>query len=598
MKAIILAGGTGSRLWPLSRKNLSKQFLKVESDRSLFSATLERILSIVAPSDVFISTGQSNLLHLRRELRGGSVGEDSIILRPEDQDTASSVLSCLLHLRQTGSPDDEIVAVFPSDHFIAPLDAFAKTLQRAQTAARAGYIVTFGIRPHLPETAYGYIKVGESKQDFFLVDHFAEKPDLDRAKSYVDSGEYLWNSGMFVFPLGLMIGEFERHAPEVFALLRDQQATSSLSFDKAVIEKSSHVAVIPADFSWTDVGSWASVYELRKGDDSGTVVSGNVVTHNVKNSFLIGGKKLIAGVNLDDILVVESDDAILVSSLRNSQDIKHITQHLERTNQPELLMNKPIVSIVTNVFSYRKPLPDAIRSVLTQTYPHIEYVLLDMGTPEWNAQAVAEAHKYDSYGKMFHSVSQPGTWAGIYDAMRRGIKEATGDIIAILNADDFYIDSHVIESVVTEMEKTGADVAWGDLLYVDEHDTDRVSRVWKSSAYTPGKFAHGWMPPHPTFFVRRSVYEKFGTFRSDLPIAADFELMLRFLEKHNVSSCYVPRFLVKMREGGNSNWKNILKVWKGNMECYRSFGINGLPVSPLFPFAKPISKVIQLFRKQ
>ena len=245
------------------------------------------------------------------------------------------------------------------------------------------------------------------------------------------------------------------------------------------------------------------------------------------------------------------------------------------------------ISIITPSFNSEKTIEDAIKSVIGQTYKDIEYIIIDGGSKDKTLEII---NKYQD--KVSKVVSEKDR--GLYDAINKGIKLATGEIIGNLNSDDIYENNKVLELVAETFEKTKCDVCWGDLVYVKKDNLNKITRVWKSSEFKTGKFKTGWHPPHPTFFVKREIYEKFGVFRENFKIAADYELMLRLLEKHQVKSSYIPQTLVRMREGGKSNWKSILNVLKANLECYRSFKINQLPVSPFFIFIKPFSKIKQI----
>jgi len=253
------------------------------------------------------------------------------------------------------------------------------------------------------------------------------------------------------------------------------------------------------------------------------------------------------------------------------------------------MKNSLLVSIITVVLNRKKTIEDAIKSVLSQNYSNIEYIVID----GWSRDGTLEViNKYKD--KIAKIISEPDK--GVFDAMNKGIKMASGEIIGILNADDFYTSDDVIEKVVETFQEEDCDCLWGDLVYVDAKNTDKIIRYWKSSQFEPGKFKNGWMPPHPTFFVRKWVYEKYGGFNLDFPISADYELMLRFLEKYKVKSCYIPQVLVKMRVGGQSS-KNILNIIKANIECYKAWKINGLKINPLRIFLKPLLKISQYFKK-
>jgi len=250
----------------------------------------------------------------------------------------------------------------------------------------------------------------------------------------------------------------------------------------------------------------------------------------------------------------------------------------------------PLVSIITTVFNGKETIDNTIKSVLIQSYQNIEYIVVD-GCSTDGTIDIVEKYK-DKIAKFISEGDR-----GVYDGMNKGIKMATGDIIGILNSDDVYASDKVIEIVVNTMEERNADVCWGDLVYVDKKNTDKIIRYWKSSEYKKGKFRKGWHPSHPTFFVKKWVYEKYGSFNLDFPIAADYEIMLRFLEKYKVQSCYIPQVLVKMRIGGQSN-KSVKNIIKANIECYRAWKVNGLKINPLKIFLKPLSKIPQYFNKR
>jgi len=251
------------------------------------------------------------------------------------------------------------------------------------------------------------------------------------------------------------------------------------------------------------------------------------------------------------------------------------------------MKKEPLISIITTVLNNKETIEDAIKSVLNQTYPNIEYIIVDGGSTDGTIEVI---NKYRKNISKFISEKD----RGVYDG--KGIRMATGEIIGILNSDDIYVRDNVIGEVVKAMEENNADCCWGDLVYVDAKNTDRIIRYWKSSEYKEGKFKTGWVPPHPTFFVRKWIYEKYGYFNINFPIAADYELMLRFLEKYKVKSCYIPQVMVKMRIGGQSN--KILNILKGARECYKAWEINGLKVNPLVPLIlRPLSKTSQYFQK-
>ncbi|AEE50761.1 glycosyltransferase family 2 protein [Haliscomenobacter hydrossis] len=245
------------------------------------------------------------------------------------------------------------------------------------------------------------------------------------------------------------------------------------------------------------------------------------------------------------------------------------------------------ISIVTPAFNSAKTIRHTIESVARQTYPNVEYIVVDGGSRDATAAIV---NRYSDVVDLF--ISEPDR--GVYDAMNKGIRAATGDVIAILNSDDFYTHSHVLEQIVAAFQQSKADSIYGDLQYVDPENTHQVIRHWESGDYQRQSFLAGWMPPHPTFFVKREVYKRHGLFNLALKSSADYELMLRFLYKHEVSTAYVPDVLVRMRAGGlsNASWSNR---WRANREDKLAWRINGLKPYFYTTILKPLRKLEQFF---
>ncbi len=248
------------------------------------------------------------------------------------------------------------------------------------------------------------------------------------------------------------------------------------------------------------------------------------------------------------------------------------------------------VSIVTITYNSEKTLKDTIESVVGQTYRDIEYIIVDGNSTDKTIEIV------NSYGdKISKFISEKDN--GIYDAMNKGLRLATGDIVGILNSDDVYFDKYVIENVVKRFEEKLVDSVYGDLYYVEENDLSKVVRYWKSSDFKEGSFAKGWHPPHPTFFVKREVYEKYGLFDLEMKVSADFELMLRFLEKHRISTTYLPKVLVRMRTGGESN-RSIKNIIAGNKSILSAFDKNRIKVNKLmYVFYRFVPKIIQMIKR-
>ncbi|MBI5682568.1 MAG: mannose-1-phosphate guanylyltransferase/mannose-6-phosphate isomerase [Deltaproteobacteria bacterium] len=362
MKAIILAGGSGTRLWPLSRRNYPKQFLKLNGDKSLLQQTVERLSGAVQLEDIIVMTNSNYKFHVLSDLQALnsklSTLNSNIILEPAARNTAPAIaLGVKYCLERLGCDYDEIIFLSPSDHIIKPNDKFTEYLASAKAIAEKGYIVTFGIKPDRPETGYGYIKVRSQEpapagfnrgsevrsQEFLRVERFVEKPDVETARRYLDEGNYYWNSGMFAFSIGTMIKEFERHAPAISNMLTksfDEMLSNfkdmpDVSIDYAVAEKSKDVVTVPLDLYWNDIGSWDSLCDVMDKDEDGNIKKGDVIAIDTKNTLIIGNKRLISTIGLNDCLIVETDDAVLIARKGETQKVKDIVRKLKADGRKE-----------------------------------------------------------------------------------------------------------------------------------------------------------------------------------------------------------------------------------------------------------------------
>ena len=254
-----------------------------------------------------------------------------------------------------------------------------------------------------------------------------------------------------------------------------------------------------------------------------------------------------------------------------------------------LSLNKLKVSIITITYNSELTLAETIDSVVKQTYPNIEYIIVDGKSTDRTLSIIQSKQNHIS-----KVISEKDN--GLYDALNKGIAMATGDIIGILHSDDFYTHAQVIQDVVDAFENSKADALYADLWYVDREQTDRVIRTWKSGNYKHGQFLNGWMPPHPTFFVKKECYQKYGVFNLDFVSAADYELMLRFIHKHRIKLVYLPEVIVKMRVGGKSN-SSFKNRWRANTEDRKAWLVNNIKPRFYTLYAKPLRKLIQFFKK-
>jgi len=344
MKIIILAGGGGMRLFPLSRTCLPKQFLKLEEEKSLLAKTIDRFLDFVEAKDIIIVTNQEYLYHVQNELAECSAQAAHIILEPIGRNTAPAVALAIKYCQEILTcAKNEVLIVAPADHVIKPKDLFIACLKTAATLAKKNKLVTFGIQPDRPETGYGYIEAGAKMETAYRVKSFKEKPVLAVAKKYLEAGNYYWNSGMFAFTIEFMLGEFQQYQPEIRRLLEHPypvvmenfRKMPNISLDFAIAEKSQAVLVVPLACYWNDIGSWDAMYDVLPKDEYGNALQGDCLTIGCSNSLLMGRDRLIAGIGLDDLLLVETDDVIVVAKKGESQKVKNIVEELKKRGRKE-----------------------------------------------------------------------------------------------------------------------------------------------------------------------------------------------------------------------------------------------------------------------
>ena len=352
---VILCGGSGTRLWPESREDNPKQFLKLLGERSLLQDTIQRALSVSGSSIEKLVTVTLGDLKDRVCEQISELYPDydvaHVLSEPSARDTAAAVALASEYVKNQFG-DDAVMWILPADHYVGNTDAMKAALTHAVDAAKEDYLVTFGIEPTRPETGYGYIQKGGSLKDdtTYKAQAFVEKPDRKTAQTYLDSGEYSWNSGMFIFKAGTVLKEFENNSVEVLKAVRDAvnsgdpetpaanvyNAIEKQPFDKAIMEKSRKVALVPCDPEWSDIGSWESLWEIQEKDESGNYTNGRVVYNGTKNSFIHSKKQLIACVGLENIVVVETDDSILIADKSDSDGMKTLVNFLKGENYPEV----------------------------------------------------------------------------------------------------------------------------------------------------------------------------------------------------------------------------------------------------------------------
>lgn len=344
MKVVILAGGGGTRLFPLSRKSYPKQFLQIDSDYSLLAQTIKRFLKIVSAEDILIVTNQDYKHHVQAELAICGATAAHILLEPMGKNTAPAIALAIRYAVDCLEVDSkEVLFVSTSDHVIRSDEKFMAAVKQADKIAQQNKIVTFGIPPTQPETGYGYIQAGKEYEGGFVADSFKEKPDEATAKKYLAAGNYFWNSGMYVFPIACMLEEFKAYQPQLYKLVNlswteiqaDFSHMPDISIDYAVAEKSRQTVILPFTAYWNDIGSWDAIYEVMDKDDDGNAIKGDCVPLNCKNTLMMSRSRLIAGIGLEDLLVVETDDVILVAKQGESQHVKDLVNYLKAHNRKE-----------------------------------------------------------------------------------------------------------------------------------------------------------------------------------------------------------------------------------------------------------------------
>ncbi len=376
--AIVLAGGSGTRFWPLSRETWPKQMLKIAGEDTLLRQTIRRVSEIILPENIWIITtvDKSHDIRFHIESLGDLAKDIEIISEPIGRNTAPAIGFTAIFLKMI-SPDS-IMIVMPSDHLIPDSDNFLSDLRVAVEGAKRDYLVAFGIRPNRPETGYGYIKVKDISDlkisGLLEVERFVEKPDLHTANRYISEGNYFWNSGIFVWKTTKILSEIEKYLPSIYQTLKDMEShifgkeelekkerlsikdfemesemlsilysgLESISIDYGVMEKSGDVIMVPATFKWSDLGSWNALDEVIEKDESGNIFRGDTIDIGSQNSIVLSGERLVATIGLKDMVVVDTPDATLVTPKERVQEVRRIVEALKKDGRDEYLFHRTV----------------------------------------------------------------------------------------------------------------------------------------------------------------------------------------------------------------------------------------------------------------
>ncbi len=357
---VILSGGSGTRLWPLSRELYPKQFLPLVGEETMLQDTVRRLAGLDAEGPIVVCNEHHRFM-VAEQLRQIGVAPAAIALEPSARNTAPAVaIAALAALKHAAAGQDPVLLVLPADHMLKNVAVFHQAIHAGLAAATAGKLVTFGVVPTKPETGYGYIRRAAGAGPAFAIAEFVEKPSAERAQAYVSSGDYLWNSGMFMFSARRYLEELGRLAPEMraaceasFAAARhdldftrlDAEAFArcpSESIDYAVMEKTRDAVVVPLDAGWSDVGSWSALHESLEADADGNVTRGDVVTEDSSGCYLYSSERLVATVGLTDHVVVETKDAVLVAPKSRVQDVKNLVARLKKSGRSEPALHREV----------------------------------------------------------------------------------------------------------------------------------------------------------------------------------------------------------------------------------------------------------------
>jgi len=349
---VILSGGSGTRLWPLSRELLPKQLLALTGERTMLQETAARLAGFPGATGPVVVCNEAHRFLVAEQLRQMDLAPTAILLEPVGRNTAPAI-ALAAHSAQAAAGEDALLMVLPADHTLRDLAAFQAAIRLAMDAAQAGQLVAFGIVARAPETGYGYIRRGPGQGAVRPIARFVEKPDLERAREFIASGEYFWNSGMFLFGARRFLDELERYAPDVAEVcarasagaVRDRDFTRvdaevfatcrSDSVDYAVMEKTRDAVMVPLDAGWSDVGSWAALHEVLPADERGNVARGDVLLEDTSDCYVHADSRLVAALGLHDMVIVETADAVLVAPKGKVQDVKKLVARIKAAGRAE-----------------------------------------------------------------------------------------------------------------------------------------------------------------------------------------------------------------------------------------------------------------------
>ncbi|TQV80233.1 mannose-1-phosphate guanylyltransferase/mannose-6-phosphate isomerase [Aliikangiella coralliicola] len=353
---IIMAGGSGSRLWPMSRSLYPKQFLNIIGKNTMLQDTVFRLENMDAAQPLIICNNEHRFL-VAEQLRDIGVN-GKIILEPEGKNTAPAIALAALKAVEAG--DDPLLLVLAADHVIQNRNAFENAVSEATNLAEQNKLVTFGIVARSPESGYGYIHRGKACEGGFTVSQFVEKPDKETAQSYIDTGDYYWNSGMFMFKASQYLSELEKYQPEMLEICRKSMISSTKDFDfiridgeifgncpsesidYAVMEKTDSAVVVPLDAGWSDIGSWSAIWDVSQKDSDGNRILGDVITHESSGCLVHGEDRLISVLGLNNVVIIDTKDAVLVADKSKVQDVKNIVSKLKSSNRDEWKIHREV----------------------------------------------------------------------------------------------------------------------------------------------------------------------------------------------------------------------------------------------------------------